>query len=101
MKDENTKHKLTIRLNKKDYNYLKLQSYKLEKNKTETLRELIRKGIFEDVKEFNLNLKELLLVKRSLANSLNQIAKKLNSNSLENFKNIEEELERLWLSLNQ
>ncbi len=51
------KYKLTVRLNEEDYRKLKYQSDNLEKNKTETIRELIRKGIYTDIKEFNLNLK--------------------------------------------
>lgn len=95
------KYKLTVRLNEEDYRKLKYQSDNLEKNKTETIRELIRKGIHTDIKEFNLNLKELLLIKRSIANSLNQIFKKLNNSSLEEFKKIEKDLDKLWQSLNQ
>lgn len=95
------KYKLTIRLNEEDYRKLKYQSDNLEKNKTETIRDLIRKGIYTDIKEFNLNLKELLLIKRSIANSLNQISKKLNNSSLEEFKKIEKDLDKLWQSLNQ
>lgn len=95
------KYKLTVRLNEEDYRKLKYQSDNLEKNKTETIRELIRKGIHTDIKEFNLNLKELLLIKRSIANSLNQISKKLNNSSLEEFKKIEKDLDKLWQSLNQ
>lgn len=95
------KYKLTVRLNEEDYRKLKYQSDNLEKNKTETIRELIRKGGYTDIKEFNLNLKELLLIKRSIANSLNQISKKLNNSSLEEFKKIEKDLDKLWQSLNQ
>lgn len=95
------KYKLTVRLNEEDYRKLKYQSDNLEKNKTETIREFIRKGIHIDIKEFNLNLKELLLIKRSIANSLNQISKKLNNSSLEEFEKIEKDLEKLWQSLNR
>ncbi|MEG0237704.1 plasmid mobilization relaxosome protein MobC [Cetobacterium sp.] len=42
-----------------------------------------------------------MLIKRSIANSLNQISKKLNNSSLEEFKKIEKDLDKLWQSLNQ
>lgn len=95
------KYKLTVRLNEDDYRKLKYQSDKLEKNKTEAIREFIRKERYLSIKELNFNLKELLIIKRSIANSLNQISKKLNSNSLQEFQKIKKELDELWLSLNQ
>ncbi|MEG0022783.1 MAG: hypothetical protein RR795_08875 [Cetobacterium sp.] len=101
--DKKKIYKLTVRLNEDEYRMLLLQSEFLEVNKNEFFREMIRKGMYMDIKKTNEYIKELLKTKRSISNSLNQIAKKLNvaNKYVINFKEFEKELEELWLSLNQ
>lgn len=90
-------NRLTLRLDDEDLEILEKSSKKLKKNKNELLRELIRKSEIEDIKTFNKNLKELLLLKRSLGNNLNQLAK--NGHNIEKFEEVKKELEELWQSL--
>lgn len=94
-------YKLTVRLNPKDYEKLLEYSKGLEITKSQAIRELLGKTLYLDTKEFNENLRELLIIKRSISNSLNQISKKFNSSTVEKFKIIEKEMEELWQSLNQ
>lgn len=102
--EENKKiYKLTVRLNEKEYEMLELQTKFLEMTKNEFFREMIRKGMYLDIKKANEYLLEVLKIKRGISNNLNQIAKKLNTTdgTIANFKKIEKELEELWQSLNQ
>lgn len=93
------KKNLSIRLDEKDYKTLEINSKAFEKNKNELIRELIRKADIDDIKAFNENLKEVLILKRSISNNLNQLAKQ--GHDVKNFKEVEKELEKLWQSLKQ
>lgn len=93
------KKNLSIRLDEKDYKTLEINSKAFEKNKNELIRELIRKADINDIKAFNENLKEVLILKRSISNNLNQLAKQ--GHDVKNFKEVEKELEKLWQSLKQ
>lgn len=89
--------KFTLRLNSTDFEILEKKSMELKKNKNEVLRELLKKSEIEDINNFNKNLKELLILKRSLSNNLNQLAKQ--GHNIENFEEVKKELEFLWQSL--
>lgn len=88
---------LSLRLDEKDYEILDINSKYLGVTKNEFLRKLIRSTKVKNLEDFNINLKELLIVKRALANNINQLAKQ--GHSMDNFKKIEKELEELWQSL--
>lgn len=88
---------LSVRLDEKDYNLLELKAKQLGVTKNEFIRRIIRLSLVENIEEFNKNLKELLIIKRALSNNLNQLAKK--GHKLDNFNEIEKELENLWQSL--
>lgn len=90
-------NRLTLRLDDEDLKIITSKAKKNKTNITETLREMIRKSEIEDIKTYNKNLKELLLLKRSLGNNLNQLAKK--GHNIENFEEVKKELEKLWQSL--
>lgn len=88
---------LSVRLDEKDYNLLELKAKQLGVTKNEFIRRIIRLSLVENIEEFNKNLKELLIIKRALSNNLNQLTKK--GHKLDNFNEIEKELENLWQSL--
>jgi len=88
---------LSVRLDEKDYNFLELKAKQLGVTKNEFIRRIIRLSLVENIEEFNKNLKELLIIKRALSNNLNQLAKQ--GHKLDNFNEIEKELENLWQSL--
>ena len=83
--------KFTVRLTDDDHIKLVYQAKKLNVSQSELLRELIRKNMFYDIKEYNELLDDLRKATRNLSNNINQIAKKINStamiNELEEAKN--------------
>lgn len=92
--------KLTIRLNEDDYIKLKIQTEKLKISQVQLIRELIRKNIFDDIKECNIWLNEIRKSTRNLNNNINQIAKKVNSNifinEIEEIQKLQGELKKVW-----
>lgn len=90
----------TIRLTKEDHLKLILQAKKLNISQAELLRELLRKNMYEDIKEYNEVLDDLRKAARNLSNNINQIAKKVNSNvlidELEEAKKLHEEITKVW-----
>ena len=90
----------TIRLTKEDHLKLILQAEKLNISQAELLRELLRKNMYEDIKEYNEVLDDLRKATRNLSNNINQIAKKVNSNvlidELEEAKKLHEEITKVW-----
>ena len=90
----------TVRLTKEDHLKLILQAEKLNISQAELLRELLRKNMYEDIKEYNEVLDDLRKATRNLSNNINQIAKKVNSNvlidELEEAKKLHEEITKVW-----
>ena len=90
----------TGRLTKEDHLKLILQAEKLNISQAELLRELLRKNMYEDIKEYNEVLDDLRKATRNLSNNINQIAKKVNSNvlidELEEAKKLHEEITKVW-----
>ena len=90
----------TVRLTKEDHLKLILQAKKLNISQAELLRELLRKNMYEDIKEYNEVLDDLRKATRNLSNNINQIAKKVNSNvlidELEEAKKLHEEITKVW-----
>ena len=90
----------TIRLTKEDHLKLILQAKKLNISQAELLRELLRKNMYEDIKEYNEVLDDLRKATRNLSNNINQIAKKVNNNilinELEEAKKLHEEITKVW-----
>lgn len=91
--------KITVRLNIEDYSSLIYQSDKFGKSQNEFIREIIRKNLCEDIKEYNLYLDEIRKQTRILSNNINQLAKLKNSkiliDELEKSKKLNEELVKL------
>ncbi len=92
--------KFTVRLTDDDHIKLIYQARKLNVSQSEFLRELIRKNLLDDIKEYNELLDDLRKVTRNLSNNINQIAKKINSaamiNELEEAKKLHEEITKIW-----
>lgn len=92
--------KFTVRLTDDDHIKLVYQAKKLNVSQSELLRELIRKNMFYDIKEYNELLDDLRKATRNLSNNINQIAKKINStamiNELEEAKKLHEEIRKIW-----
>ena len=90
----------TVRLTEDDHIKLIYQAKKLNVSQAEFLRELIRKNLLYDIKEYNELLDDLRKATRNLSNNINQIAKKINStamiNELEEAKKLHEEITRIW-----
>ena len=90
----------TVRLTEDDHIKLIYQARKLNISQSEFLRELIRKNLFYDIKEYNELLDDLRKATRNLSNNINQIAKKVNStamlNELEEAKKLHEEIVKIW-----
>lgn len=90
----------TVRLTEDDHIKLIYQARKLNISQSEFLRELIRKNLFYDIKEYNELLDDLRKATRNLSNNINQIAKKVNStamiNELEEAKKLHEEITKIW-----
>ena len=95
--------KFTVRLTDDDHIKLVYQAKKINVSQSELLRELIRKNIFYDIKEYNELLDDLRKATRNLSNNINQIAKKVNSNvlinELEEAKKLQKEITKVWQSL--
>ena len=64
------------------------------------MRELIRKNLLYDIKEYNELLDDLRKATRNLSNNINQIAKKINStamiNELNEAEKLHEEIVKIW-----
>ena len=90
----------TVRLTEDDHIKLVYQAKKLNISQAEFLRELIRKNLLYDIKEYNELLDDLRKATRNLSNNINQIAKKINSaamiDELEEAKKLHEEITRIW-----
>ena len=82
----------TGRLTKEDHLKLILQAEKLNISQAELLRELLRKNMYEDIKEYNEVLDDLRKAIRNLSNNINQIAKKVPA-MINNLDDINKELE--------
>ena len=93
----------TVRLTEDDHIKLIYQARKLNISQSEFLRELIRKNLLYDIKEYNELLDDLRKATRNLSNNINQIAKKVNSNvlidELEEAKKLQKEITKVWQSL--
>ena len=90
----------TVRLTEDDHIKLVYQAKKLNISQAEFLRELIRKNLLYDIKEYNELLDDLRKATRNLSNNINQIAKKVNStamiNELEEAKKLHKEIVKIW-----
>ena len=90
----------TVRLTKDDHIKLVYQAKKLNISQAEFLRELIRKNLLYDIKEYNELLDDLRKAIRNLSNNINQIAKKINStamiNELNEAEKLHEEIVKIW-----
>ena len=86
-------------LDEEDYNLLETQAKFFVVTKNEFVRVLIRKNMLGDIQELNENLKDIFRLKVSIGNNLNQIAKKCNSKTISDFREIQKELDDLWQSL--
>ena len=90
----------TVRLTEDDHIKLVYQAKKLNISQAEFLRELIRKNLLYDIKEYNELLDDLRKATRNLSNNINQIAKKINStamiNELNEAEKIHEEIVKIW-----
>lgn len=89
-----------MRLTKDDHIKLVYQAKKLNISQAEFLRELIRKNLLYDIKEYNELLDDLRKATRNLSNNINQIAKKINStamiNELDEAEKLHEEIVKIW-----
>lgn len=74
--------KVTVRLDLEDYVSLYSQSQDIGKSMNEFIRELIRKNMLHDIKEYNAYLDEIRKQTRNLSNNINQLAKLKNSKVL-------------------
>mgnify|MGYP003377981080 FL=1 len=90
----------TVRLTEDDHIKLIYQEKKLNISQAEFLRELIRKNLLYDIKEYNELLDDLRKAIRNLSNNINQIAKKINStamiNELNEAEKLHEEIVKIW-----
>lgn len=90
----------TVRLTEDDHIKLIYQAKKLNVSQAEFLRELIRKNLLYDIKEYNELLDDLRKATRNLSNNINQIAKKINStamiNELNEAEKLHEEIVKIW-----
>ena len=90
----------TVRLTEDDHIKLIYQAKKLNVSQAEFLRELIRKNLLYDIKEYNELLDDLRKATRNLSNNINQIAKKINSttmiNELSEAEKLHEEIVKIW-----
>lgn len=90
----------TVRLTEDDHIKLVYQAKKLNISQAEFLRELIRKNLLYDIKEYNELLNDLRKATRNLSNNINQIAKKINStamiNELDEAEKLHEEIVKIW-----
>lgn len=92
--------KFTVRLTEEDHLKLIYQAKKSNLSQAELLRELIKKGMFDDIKEYNELLNDLRKATRNLSNNINQISKKVNSkillNELEEAEKLHKEIAEIW-----
>lgn len=95
------KKNLSLRLDEEDYLLLEQQAKIMGVTKNEFVRILIRRNMLGDIQELNQNLKDIFRLKVNIGNNLNQIAKKCNSKTISDFKEIQKELDELWQSLKQ
>ena len=95
------KKNLSLRLDEEDYKKLEEQAKIFNVTKNEYVRILIRRNILGDIQELNENLKAIYRLKIGIGNSLNQIARKCNSKTISDFREIQRELDELWQSLKQ
>ena len=95
------KKNLSLRLDEEDYNVLETQAKLYGVTKNEFVRILIRRNMLGDIQELNENLKAIYRLKIGIGNSLNQIARKCNSKTISDFREIQRELDELWQSLKQ
>lgn len=90
----------TVRLTEDDHIKLIYQAKKLNISQAKFLRELIRKNLLYDIKEYNELLDDLRKATRNLSNNINQIAKKINStamiNELDEAEKLHEEIVKIW-----
>lgn len=90
----------TVRLSDEDHLKLIYQANELNISQAELLRELIRKNMLYDIKEYNELLDDLRKATRNLSNNINQIAKKINNsvmiNELEEAKKLHGEITKIW-----
>ena len=90
----------TVRLSEDDHIKLVYQADKLNISQAEFLREMIRKGLLDDIKEYNFLLDDLRKSTRNLSNNINQIAKKINSNilinELQEAEKLHGEITKIW-----
>ena len=90
----------TVRLSEDDHIKLVYQAEKLNISQAEFLREMIRKGLLDDIKEYNILLDDLRKSTRNLSNNINQIAKKINSNilinELQEAEKLHGEITKIW-----
>lgn len=90
----------TVRLSEDDHIKLVYQTDKLNISQAEFLREMIRKGLLDDIKEYNILLDDLRKSTRNLSNNINQIAKKINSNilinELQEAEKLHGEITKIW-----
>lgn len=92
--------KITIRLKKIDHLKLLSQCKELNLSQSELVRELIRKNFIADIKEHNDFLKDTFFLFKNISNNLNQIAKKVNLNSISE-EDLKKEIGEIWQLLNQ
>ena len=91
--------KVTVRLSLEDYASLVSQSNELNKSMNEYVREMIRKNMFHNIREFNLYLAEIYKQTKIISNNINQLAKFKNSkvlfDEIEESKKLNKELDNL------
>lgn len=95
--------RLNIRLTQADYDKLIFQVKKLNTTQANFMRELIRKNMYKDIKDFNTFLEDIWRLTRIISNNINQIAKKANTGLEKDYifeiVKVNEELGKLWQSL--
>ncbi len=95
--------RLNIRLTQSDYDKLIFQVKKLNTTQANFMRELIRKNMYKDIKDFNTFLEDIWRLTRIISNNINQIAKKANTGLEKDYIfeiiKVNEELGKLWQSL--
>lgn len=94
--------KLTVRLDDDLYQKLIEQSSYNNCSINEYFRQLINANVMTDIKEYNQLQSDILILYKNIANNINQLAKKINSDTSENQLNeIKKEVENLWQYLKQ
>lgn len=97
---KNKSFKFTVILSADDHYKLVYKSKEMNLSQANLIRELIRKSLIDDIKEFNLFVDDLRKLTRSLSNNLNQISKKVNSkillNEIDEAEKLKEEITKIW-----